>query len=488
MDKIYLNDNNEKKKSFKLKIFMLSILIGILSKNTDTFANQLNNSEIEYFIDTESVKSFEYFLKSGDNSFYWINNYPDIEELTINIETTNQKELEKLEKISNLKNLKKLKIFTKMNVSITNDNFAFLKNCKNLRELIIDGPSIEKGVIESLKQIKKLSINCFHKIFNNIDTDFNQLIFLDELNFLDSESYDIPIWFNSNNYKVLKRNGVNITSNKQNVINNVKIVNSELDYIIKTLNISKDESEIDKFDKILIYVLSNLEYDEYISQLMEAKAEETKKEARRFYENGFLYGALEMDSAICGNYAALLTALCRRVGVNSYCLCNSNHAWNMVEIDDNNYFTDPTLLDDEYISVTIKGLFIDKNEEISMLEAIEEGFKDNLDMYLSCPYEEVYLKESDTYNASNFPSYIEIQPVSLPTTGLINNNYKFEIRFNDFKIIIVGATLVSVLITLNVILSRRKKEREKIMEEFMQEINMNNENKEKSKQYIKNKR
>ena len=372
MDKIYLNDNNEKKKSFKLKIFMLSILIGILSKNTDTFANQLNNSEIEYFIDTESVKSFEYFLKSGDNSFYWINNYPDIEELTINIETTNQKELEKLEKISNLKNLKKLKIFTKMNVSITNDNFAFLKNCKNLRELIIDGPSIEKGVIESLKQIKKLSINCFHKIFNNIDTDFNQLIFLDELNFLDSESYDIPIWFNSNNYKVLKRNGVNITSNKQNVINNVKIVNSELDYIIKTLNISKDESEIDKFDKILIYVLSNLEYDEYISQLMEAKAEETKKEARRFYENGFLYGALEMDSAICGNYAALLTALCRRVGVNSYCLCNSNHAWNMVEIDDNNYFTDPTLLDDEYISVTIKGLFIDKNEEISMLEAIEE--------------------------------------------------------------------------------------------------------------------
>ena len=54
MDKIYLNDNNEKKKSFKLKIFMLSILIGILSKNTDTFANQLNNSEIEYFIDTEN--------------------------------------------------------------------------------------------------------------------------------------------------------------------------------------------------------------------------------------------------------------------------------------------------------------------------------------------------------------------------------------------------------------------------------------------------
>ena len=65
---------------------------------------------------------------------------------------------------------------------------------------------------------------------------------------------------------------------------------------------------------------------------------------------------------------------------------------------------------------------------------------------------------------------------------------QFEIRFNDFKIIIVGATLVSVLITLNVILSRRKKEREKIMEEFMQEINMNNENKEKSKQYIKNKK
>ena len=221
---------------------------------------------------------------------------------------------------------------------------------------------------------------------------------------------------------------------------------------------------------------------------MEAKAEETKKEARRFYENGFLYGALEMDSAICGNYAALLTALCRRVGINSYCLCNSEHAWNMVEIDDNNYFTDSTLLDNNYISVTIKGLFVDKNEEISMLEAIEEGFKDNLDMYLSCPYEEVYLKESDTYNASNFPSYIEIHPVSLPTAGLINNNYKFEIRFNDFKIIIVGATLVSVLITLNVILSRRKKEREKIMEEFMQEINMNNENKEKSKQYIKNKR
>ena len=39
-----------------------------------------------------------------------------------------------------------------------------------------------------------------------------------------------------------------------------------------------------------------------------------KNYTKDFYTNGYLYGALEKDTSICGNYSSLVSTLCERLG------------------------------------------------------------------------------------------------------------------------------------------------------------------------------
>ena len=70
-------------------------------------------------------------------------------------------------------------------------------------------------------------------------------------------------------------------------------------------------------NKILIYVLENCIYDPDVKN-------NTSDDILSFYEGGKLYGALEKDTQICGNYSALVCALCKRVNLKANYIVDNN--------------------------------------------------------------------------------------------------------------------------------------------------------------------
>lgn len=123
--------------------------------------------------------------------------------------------------------------------------------------------------------------------------------------------------------------------------------------MIKELPITKNSTEIEKLDAILIYVTNHLEYDEKINDMI-SQNQDIQARAFSFYKEGLLYGALEKNTAICGNYASLLKALGKRLGLNIKYIENKIHAWNLVELNKTFYLVDPTFLDANYTNVEDK--------------------------------------------------------------------------------------------------------------------------------------
>lgn len=194
----------------------------------------------------------------------------------------------------------------------------------------------------------------------------------------------------------------------------------------------------------MVYVLNALEYDKYISN--EEDKEKVNEFAKEFYTDGFLFGSLEMKSALCGNYASLFTALCKRVGLQSYLLCNKYHAWNMVQIDDINYYTDPTFLDNETFSIVYDGIFSNVCEVVPSDFVIENDLSDYLNWYLEDPSLYVDKNSNDFYHiAKNLPSYVELSSISD-----LNNNDGYIIKkvvsSTDKKFIGTSAILFSMIL------------------------------------------
>ena len=120
------------------------------------------------------------------------------------------------------------------------------------------------------------------------------------------------------------------------------------DEIIRSFNLDESATDEEKINAVLIYCLENLEYDSEVASLLDSgRRDEVDYSA--FYAEGSLYGALENDSQICGNYAALMKALLHRLGIDSYYLTSENHAWNLVEVDGEYYYYDATWLDQQMI-------------------------------------------------------------------------------------------------------------------------------------------
>lgn len=142
----------------------------------------------------------------------------------------------------------------------------------------------------------------------------------------------------------LQNRGIKVTTLNDNHLkedNSQRIseINERLDEIMKELNLSEDMSDEQKRNIIVLYIINHLEYDSFVrskrKDLDYRKTEEYRMyKKNKFYKDGFLYGALESDSQICGNYAALFQALAERAGVESYYISTDTHAFNMVGYTD----------------------------------------------------------------------------------------------------------------------------------------------------------
>jgi len=444
--------------------------------------------------DLQKIDHLFLSIEDGDD-LSWLQYCTNIREIIINFKTDNIPDLSFLQSLNNLESFS-VSCFPNTYNDFSQEKFAFLSQCKSVKNLYILGfENIEPGFLESLTNLDKITLSdC-----TNQNIDYSKLTFLKELDFSNTDPYDLPVFFTNKEYNILKSNGVNIKSADNNLEKSLEI-GDRLDNIVNSLGITETDTEKEKLDKILIYVLENLEYDEMVSQALLNNTEHTDL-TKDFYTEGNLYGALEKDSAICGNYSALVSALCKRVGVSNYYLISNNHAWNLVEIDGTDYYVDATWLDDTIINKPQENATYDENgnmtsmeitfETTSALEYIKEGKTDNLDWYLENPNDISQIDKKSSHEVVNFPSFIEIKEIEEPETELqeMQEEYeapkeelpeeknqtekveefkkkKFEVKICKKVFIIGGTTLLGILGGLGAGIAihhnnRKKRERER---------------------------
>ena len=299
------------------------------------------------------------------------------------------------------------------NLTVNSRDFAFLNKMTNLEDLEIYGYSVEPGVIENLSALKRLSIYTD----GNYDLDFSKLTFLDELSFRHEQIYTIAKDLTLDDYNTLTNNGVKIDFNEYELKKFYEI-NQKLDNIIAEIGITKESTEQEKLDAILIYVLDNLEYDEEVSNAIFNNIEH-RDLSTSFYEEGLLYGALEKETAICGNYAALVDALARRVDLKTYYARSNTHAWNIVDVEDTSYYVDSTWLDGEIVYKTTTAEEIIDGQlcittthfPISSQELIKEKNTEELDWYMADPTTYNDNNQYESHDVINVPTYIKLVPL-----------------------------------------------------------------------------
>ena len=98
--------------------------------------------------------------------------------------------------------------------------------------------------------------------------------------------------------------------------------------------VNENMTDQEKVDAILDYVIKNVEYD---SRVHDDKA------ISLFYNKRPLSEALN-GRGCCANIATLTNALCQKTGVTSYLVSNINHGWNLIKIEGNYWYIDPTNL------------------------------------------------------------------------------------------------------------------------------------------------
>ena len=228
----------------------------------------------------------------------------------------------------------------------TREKFGFLEDAKDIGTLQLGGEDdvvgIDSKFVQDLRQVHNL------KLIVDYHTNFKY----DDLSYLDSlelcgKPYDIAIYFSTKDLEEIEKSGVVL---KGDNLEAVKSVDKELDEIVEGLNISENATVQEKLNAILTYVLSEYEYDENIHQLINNGVDVPDEMYEPFYGEGYLMGGMKGDSQICGNYAAMTTALLKRVDVDSFNMTSKTHAWVAVQIGDYYFYCDPTWIDGDYYS------------------------------------------------------------------------------------------------------------------------------------------
>lgn len=449
--------------------------------------------------DLSKVNSEVEYISASTGSMEWLKYIGHIDELIIGLNGNNA---EIFKDIDTLSCTSKLSLMGNNSDFMINANdFAFLKNSPNIKELQLHNVNVEKGLLETLTSVKKMLIDSSY--FNDIE--YEKLTFLDELRFFGA--YDAAIDFTTKEFEQLQKAGVKIGFENNNSIDDYLDINKKLDDIVSSFDIDKNSTDQEKLDAILVYVLENLEYDSAVREKINSGG---VAGGSSFYEGGFLYGAFEKDTSICGNYAALTSALAQRLDLNAYFMRSLTHAWNLVEVEGQHYYVDTTWLDAATIQtseesfVVIDGQQFMKTEykNIPAYEAIKLGRGNELDWYMEDPTNYPVSNGYESHEADNIPSYIELKPImtnsiepidhmelksesinnTTPETVNMTNedntvkaidNVKFKISIGKKTYIIGGAALVGILSGLGIAVAvknnnRKKIEAKKRREEFEQ--------------------
>lgn len=351
--------------------------------------------------DLENVKTIWLHINDTDQeSLEFLKKCKNLETINIIFTGENYSCLNTLPYIESLKNIGIRNDYT---TGIILENDPLLDSLKDIDNLTVVGFSLGPNTIEKLTNLKKLTIQLVH----NFDINFEELN-INELDLTLENPYDLAISFTEDDYKKVLEKGINVVFKSEEQKEEYLNICNKLNSIINELNIDQNDKDKEKFNKILCYVLENLDYDEEISKAVNNKKKEEIKQEKNFYKDGLLYGALETETSICGNYAALVKALMNRVGLKAYYLANECHAWNLIQIEGITYCVDATSLD----SKESKDIY---GNPLDSVEYIKKGNGDVLRWYMENPSNKKMDKLDPTgkYHYEVFPDYMQDEKINL---------------------------------------------------------------------------
>ena len=424
------------------------------SDNDNITISDLNNFNPVYYFNIDVDEN---------DDLSWLNYCNNLITLTITFENCNS--INPLKKINELRSLEHLILINHNNdgLDFTNtDAINFIKESNSIRILSLSGFNIEPGALENLNNLARLSIGNG----KDMNIDYSELTFLNSLEITDGP-YTAATYITNGDISVLQRNGVSISGTTDDFLKKLESVNFKIDEIVETLDIKETDSEQEKLNKILIYVLENCTYDPDVKN-------NTSDDILSFYEGGKLYGALEKDTQICGNYSSLVCALCKRVNLKANYIVDNNHAWNLVKINNQEYFVDSTWLDDEYFVTQTKMQDPEGNsndyiyKKVSALDLLKNRDYDSLKMawYMVDPYNFSYIDQDGTHITDNIPSYIKVTPLLKENANQNDNTVVIEIKDkNQHKVFQISiAVLIGILagIPTGIIVKNKIVNKEKI--------------------------
>ena len=256
----------------------------------------------------------------------------------------------------------------------------WIKNNKNLKELIVNGVNFEELDLTDLKKLETISIKHAQGL-RKIDYSTENLF---ELTLLDTnlqkvphfeEIKDIDIKLDINLLPILKRDYKNLyeymstfsndkiwlerESHKYQSFSNSKILmyDKKVDQIISYVTTEK-MNDLQKMAVIYDYIIKNVYYDHKTLDAQEQKTNPfdidhslgisisgmTTKEAYDYKQSGVK--ALLDGTSVCEGYANLYTYFLRKLGIESNCISvragEGYHAITRVKYNGNYYFFDPT--------------------------------------------------------------------------------------------------------------------------------------------------
>lgn len=344
-----------------------------------------------------------------DSSLYWLSYCENIRSLIINIGNIDVTYL--LNSILVLPNLTYFCLTDFHGNYYSEENLSFLNNDKLSTFDLCGNLVVDKNFLYNMKTLKRLGL--FYDSAINLDTDrVSELEKLTNICFLE-EPYTTAIYVDTDDYNKLKDKGIEIDFLDDYYKNKFEEANRELDNIVLNLGLKEDVSNQEKLNRIILYTLDNFEYDMDINDML-ANGESPSTD--KFYKEGYLKAIIEGDGKIiCGNYAAIISALVKRAGMDMFMLKSSNHAWNLVELDGEYYYVDATTLDAfnyyEYDDDFVRNL-------------IECGDASSLEWYMK-EYQSNE-KLGEMYTISN-TSYEDID-------NIIENNNKVDINYDEIAV------------------------------------------------------
>lgn len=319
--------------------------------------------------------------------------------------------LENLDFLKYFKNLKNLEIVNYSDESYVN-NIDAIKYLEKLESLELNKVNCELNAVGECKNLREMELywcNTYDVSFlsslNNLEIltiegcdnisllNLKEMSSIRKITLINKGLYDVMAYITFDDIVYAKDNEIEL--NVRDFFDNsfdiqvAKDIDVRLNTMVNSLEINRDDNN--NLNEVLACILNNTTYDDGIYYGLSSSY---------LYNIKQLELALDDDpKSICCNYARLFKAISNRIGLESYYITSSDHAWNLVKIDNSYYYVDATYLDyeiNEYYNVDEANY----NQIMLALENVDLEW-DKINPRLISNYD-----DSSTHYALNYPSYV----------------------------------------------------------------------------------